>query len=152
MVDSTTQKFVEQLKQDTLTKAITWTNLALVPEGFFKLSANLPTILYEHAHNIVIKRMSYRASNHQNGFVYLIVRRVQSGADGSVQNEYYLYVQRNELEDCLPVNAERSSLIELATIIRNITADSAAIQEQQTQEFMNAYLAASTSNNIQQQS
>ena len=141
MVESTTEKFIEQLKLDTIDKVITWTNLELVPEGFFQLSANLPTILFEHAHNVVIKKMSYRASNNQNGFIYFITRRVQSMKDGNVGNEYYLYVQRNELEDCLQVKAKRSSLIELATIIRNVSSNETLAEEKQLNDFMSSYLA-----------
>lgn len=141
MVESTTEKFIEQLKLDTIDKVITWTNLELVPEGFFQLSANLPTILFEHAHNVVIKKMSYRASNNQNGFIYFITRRVHSMKDGNIGNEYYLYVQRNELEDCLQVKAKRSSLIELATIIRNVSSDETLAEEKQLNDFMSSYLA-----------
>lgn len=153
MVENNIDKFIEQLKRDTMSGAVTWTNLSLVPKGFFDLNDNISTILFEHAHSVVIKKLSYKTNNHPSGAVYLITRRLQSmkgnelGVGASTQ--YELYVQRHELESCISVKAKRADLIELSTIIRNITYDQTqAAEDQQVNDFINDYLTKSKENDI----
>ena len=140
MVENIVDKFIDQLKTDTINKVIAWTNLELVPEGYDKLSANLPAILFNHAHSMVVKKMSYRTDDDSFGNIYLIVRHSTSGKNGITSKDYHLYVQKDNKSDCLPVSASRSSLVELATIIRNISSTQTETTEQQVENFINNYL------------
>lgn len=140
MVNKKIEQFVEQIKADTITKKLHWTVLSFVPKDFINMSENLQSIMADYAHNIVLTAESYRANDHKMGALYLIKRRIQSGKDGSIDNTLTLYVQKHELDNCIPVDVSATSLIELETIIRNINSNNDVALDKELDDYITNYL------------
>lgn len=136
-------QFIDQLKHDTIDKKLVWIPLNALHQQWFEMSENLQNILYSHAHSIVLKQQSYRASDSGMGFIYLITRRTQSQKDSStLTNDYELYVQPHELDECSRVPIESHDLIELATIIKNVSSTKTTTSEKEAETYIENYLSA----------
>lgn len=140
-------QFINQLKHDTIDKKLEWIPLNVLHQQWFEMSENLQTILYSHAHSIVLKQQSYRASDSSSGFIYLITRRSQSQKDGTITNERELYIQPHELDECSKIPIDDSELIELATIIKNVTSTKTTTSEKEAEAYMTKYLSLHSSQN-----
>lgn len=140
-------QFIDQLKSDTIDKTIKWVPLNALHEQWFEMGENPQNILYSHAHSIVLKQQSYRASDSRAGFIYLITRRSQSQKDGTLLNEYSLYVQPHELDECSRVPAASLDLIELATIIKNVSSTKTMTSEKEAENYITNYLSSHSTQN-----
>lgn len=140
-------QFIDQLKSDTIDKTIKWIPLNALDQQWFEMSENLQNILYSHAHSIVLKQQSYRAEGSMSGFIYLITRRSQSQKDGTLSNEYALYVQPHELDECSRVPVASLDLIELATIVKNVSSTKTTTSEKEAENYITNYLSLHSSQN-----
>lgn len=151
MAKNITKDFIEKLKEDTINHKLTWTNMGTYSQNYFERNIELRKAAPSYAHSVIAAELSYVTLSPGTGFIYLLSRRSQDQSGlkiDAIDSSYELYIQKHEIQPCYRIEADQLDLVSLATIVHNNTeTNEAAIANQQTLDFMQAYLDSSSEEN-----